>query len=121
MIRRRATAAGAVLLILLAGCGTPPDRSEGFDGSPDCEVETWAFTMQYERDHEGKLTPYDAMVEWSSVYENREHRIHVESSRTATVVVEGMEVAFMRVIELPTETFEVVEARGCSGFEPPGS
>ena len=67
----------------------------------------------------GARTPYNAMVEWSNAYRDHEYRIHVESSRTGTVVIDGAEIAFMRVIELPSETFLVVEARGCKGFEPP--
>ena len=107
----------AVLLLFVAGCGSS-ESPDGFDGSLDCEG-AWTLTLRYERDHEGETTPFDAMVDWSSVYDSHRHRIHVESSRTATVVVDGAEVAFMEVIELPTETFEVVEAEGCSGFEPP--
>ena len=108
----------AVLVLGIAGCGSD-ENPEGFDGSIDCGEPAWSLTLDYERDHEGERTPFDAMVEWSGVYEDRGHRIHVESSRTGTVVIDGSEVAFMRVLELPTETFEVVEAEGCSGFEPP--
>lgn len=108
----------AVLALGVAGCGSD-EHPEGFDGSIDCGAPAWSLTLDYERDHEGERTPFDAMVEWSGAYEGRGHRIHVESSRTGTVVIDGSEVAFMRVLELPTETFEVVEAEGCSGFEPP--
>ena len=114
----RTAAIAAAFLISVAACGSP-ESPEGFDGSLDCGEGAWSQTVEYERDHEGALTPYDAMVEWSRVYRDHGHRIHVESSRTGTVVVDGTEIAFMRVIELPTETFEVVEAEGCSGFEPP--
>ena len=106
----------AVFLLAVA-CGSP-DHPEGFDGSLDCGDAAWSRTMEYERDHKGARTPFDAMVEWSSVYRDHQHRIHVESSRTGTVVVDGVEIAFMRVIELPSETFAVVEATGCAGFEP---
>ena len=113
----RTTAIAAAFLISVAACGSP-ESPEGFDGSLDCGEGAWSRTVEYERDHEGARTPFDAMVEWSGFYQDRGHRIHVESSRTGTVVVDGVEVAFMRVIELPTETFEVVESSGCEGFEP---
>ena len=108
----------AVLLLGLAGCGAE-ESPEGFDGALDCDEAAWSLTLDYARDHEGERTPFDAMVDWAGVYESSLPRIHVESSRTGTVVIDGSEVAFMRVIELPTETFEVVEAEGCPGFEPP--
>ena len=107
----------AIVLLLAVACGSPEDP-EGFDGAIDCGDGAWSQELEYERDHEGEPTPFDAMVDWSGFYDDRQYSIHVESSRTGTVVVDGVEVAFMRVIELPTETFEVVEARGCSGFEP---
>ena len=112
------TAVLAVALVLWASACGSPDHPEGFDGAIDCGDGAWLRTMEYERDHQGARTPFDAMVEWSGFYQDRGHRIHVESSRTGTVVVDGVEVAFMRVIELPTETFEVVESSGCEGFEP---
>lgn len=118
MTTRRIALFAAVFLLGVAGCGSDEDP-EGFDGLVDCAA-AWSLTLEYERDHEGERTPFDAMVDWSSVYDSRQHQIHVESSRTGTVVINGSEVAFMRVIELPTETFEVVEAEGCPGFEPPG-
>jgi len=114
----RSALLAAALLLGLAGCGSD-ENPEGFDGVLDCGDGVWTWTIEYERDHEGERTPYDAMVEWSAFYEDLGHSIHVESSRTATAVVDGVEVAFMRVLELPTETFKVVEATGCSGFEPP--
>lgn len=114
----RAALVAAVLLLGVAGCGSE-ENLEGFDGSLDCGEAAWSLTLDYEREHEGERTPFDAMVDWSGIYDARQHRIHVESSRTGTVVIDGSEVAFMRVVELPTETFEVVEAEGCPGFEPP--
>ena len=118
MTRFGAVLLAAALLLGLAGCGSE-ENPEGFDGVVDCNEAAWSLTLDYERDHEGERTPFDAMVDWSGAYEGRGYRIHVESSRTGTVVIDGSEVAFMRVVELPTETFEVVEAEGCSGFEPP--
>ena len=114
----RAALLAAALLLGLAGCGSD-ENPEGFDGVVDCAEAAWSLTLDYARDHEGERTPFDAMVDWAGVYRSSGHRIHVESSRTGTVVIEGSEIAFMRVVELPTETFEVVEAEGCSGFEPP--
>ena len=108
----------AILLLGAVACGSP-DNPEGFDGVIDCGDATWSQEFEYERDHEGESTPFNAMVDWSGFYDDRQYSIHVESSRTGTVVVDGVEVAFMRVVELPTETFEVVETSGCSGFEPP--
>ena len=107
----------AALLALAVACGSP-EHPEGFDGALDCGEAAWSRQLDYPRDHQGARTPFDAMVGWSAVYRDRRHRIHVDSSRTATVVIDGAEVAFMRVIELPTETFAVVEAEGCAGFEP---
>lgn len=108
----------AILLLVAVGCGSTEDP-EGFDGAIDCGDASWSRELEYERDHEGEPTPFDAMVDWSGFYQDRQHRIHVDSSRTGTVVVDGVEVAFMRVVELPSETYEVVEASGCPGFEPP--
>lgn len=107
----------AALLWAVVACGSP-EHPEGFDGALDCGEGAWSRQLDYPRDHEGARTPFDAMVEWSWPYRDRRHRLHVDSSRTATVVIDGAEVAFMRVIELPTETFAVVEAEGCAGFEP---
>ena len=118
MSRFGAALLAAVLLLGLAGCGSE-ENPEGFDGVVDCAEPAWSLTLDYARGHEGERTPFDAMVDWSTPYADHQHRIHVESSRTGTVVIEGSEVAFMRVVELPTETFEVVEAEGCPGFEPP--
>lgn len=113
----RAAPLAAVVLALAVACGSP-ENPEGFDGDIDCGDGAWSQEFAYDRDHEGARTPYDTMVEWSGFYRDRQYRIHVETSRTGTVVVDSVEVAFMRVIELPTETYEVVEASGCSGFEP---
>ena len=116
-LRSAALVAGIVLLVA-AACGSS-ENPEGFDGVIDCGAAAWSQELEYERDHEGESTPFNAMVDWSGFYDDRQYSIHVESSRTGTVVVDGVEVAFMRVVELPTETFEVVEASGCAGFEPP--
>ena len=107
----------ATVLLTAAACGSP-EHPEGFDGEIDCTAEAWAEVMEYERGAEGARTPYDAMEEWAAVYRDRSHRIHVDSSRTATVVIDGAEIAFIRVIELPSETFAVAEVKGCAGFEP---
>lgn len=112
-----AAAAAALLLAVLAACGSS-EHPEGFDGEIDCASEAWAESMRYERGEEGALTPYGAMTGWADAYQGRGHRLHVASSRTATVVIDGAEVAFVRVFELPSETFAVAEVKGCAGFEP---
>ncbi len=109
-----------ILLLSVTACGSS-DNPEGFDGEIDCGDPAWFQEHVYDRGHEGERTAFDAMVDWSGFYQDRQHRIHVESSRTGTVVIDGVEVAFMRAVELATETFEVVEAKGCPGFEPPSS
>ena len=118
MTRRRTAVLIVAMLLAAVACGSP-EHPEGFDGALDCGDGAWSRAMKYDRDHEGARTPFDAMVEWSGVYRDLEYGIHVETSRTGTVVVDGAEIAFMRVIELPSETFAVVEAMGCAGFEPP--
>ena len=117
MSRVRTAGLVTAFLLITVACGSP-EHPEGFDGSIDCGVEAWSRVIEYGRDEEGALTPFDAMTEWSNVYRDHEYRIHVASSRTATVVVDGAEIAFIEVIELPSETFAVVEASGCAGFEP---
>jgi hypothetical protein len=59
------------------------------------------------------------MVDFASAYADRSPFVHVDSARQATVVIDGAEVVFVRVLELATETFAVVEAHGCAGFEHP--
>lgn len=115
--RSVALPSAALLFAVLAACGSS-EHPEGFDGEIDCAAEAWAQTMEYERGAEGARTPYDAMTEWADVYRGRGHRVHVVSSRTATVVIEGAEIAFIRVFELASETFAVAEVKGCAGFEP---
>lgn len=114
----RSVLAVAFLLSAVVSCGSR-ENPEGFDGSLDCGAAAWSVTIPYLWEHEGEITPYDAMVDWSTVYDDYQPRVHVDSARTGTVVIDGSEVVVMQVIELPTETFEVIEAEGCQGYEPP--
>ncbi len=107
----------AIVLLLVVACGSS-ESPEGFDGAIDCSEAAWSVTIPYLWDHEGEMTPFDAMVDWSTTYDSHQPSVHVDSARTGTVVIDGSEVAVMQVIELPTETFEVIEAEGCAGFEP---
>lgn len=117
---RRRWAAGtlAVMAALAAACGGG-ENPDGYDGAIDCGAAAWSWETEYDRTHEAELTPYDAMVGFASAYDDRSPYVHVESARTATVVIDGAEVVFVRVLELATETFAVVEAHGCAGFEHP--
>ena len=108
----------AVLACLVVqACGGEEDP-DGYDGAIDCGSPAWSWETEYDRTYEAEPTPYDAMVGFASAYDDRSPYVHVESARTATVVVDGAEVVFVRVLELATETFAAVEAHGCAGFEP---
>ncbi|MXZ07673.1 MAG: hypothetical protein F4Y75_09295 [Acidimicrobiia bacterium] len=111
----RLVGAGVVLLAVVA-CGGE-ENPHGYDGVIDCDEPVWTWETEYDRTYEAELTPYEAMVDFARAYGDQNPFVHVESSRTATVVIEGKEVVFVRVLELPTETFAAVEAHGCTGFE----
>ncbi len=119
----RAATGPVATLALLAGLVVPAcggeDDSDGYDGAIDCGPPAWSWETEYDRTSEGEPTPYDAMVGFASAYDDRQPYVHVESARTATVVIDGAEVVFVRVLELATETFAAVEAYGCAGFEHP--
>ncbi|WP_420611945.1 hypothetical protein [Candidatus Spongiisocius sp.] len=119
----RAAGGPAVALAVLAGLLVPAcggeENPDGYDGAIDCGPPAWSWETEYDRTHEAAPTPYAAMVEFASAYDDRSPYVHVESARTATVVIDGAEVVFVRVLELATETFAAVEAHGCAGFEHP--
>ena len=104
--------------LLVPACGGE-ENPDGYDGAIDCGPPAWSWETEYDRTHEAAPTPYAAMVEFASAYDDRSPFVHVESARTATVVIDGAEVVFVRVLELATETFAAVEALGCAGFEHP--
>lgn len=109
----------AVLVgLLVTACGGE-ENPDGYDGAIDCGAPAWSWETEYDRTYEGTPTPYDAMEGFASAYDDRSPFVHVESARTATVVIYGAEVVFVRVLELATETFAAVEAHGCAGFEHP--
>lgn len=118
----RAATRPVAALALLAGLVVPAcggeDDPDGYDGAIDCGPPAWSWETEYDRTYEGEPTPYDAMVGFASAYDGRQPYVHVESARTATVVIDSAEVVFVRVLELATETFAAVEAHGCAGFEP---
>ena len=103
-------------LLAVVACGGE-ENPDGYDGVIDCDEPAWSWEIEYDRTYEAELTPYDAMVDFASAYQDQDPYVHVESARTATVVIGGTEVVFVRVLELPTETFAAVEAQGCAGFE----
>ena len=111
---RRALAILTVV-VAMSACGGGDDS--GFDGALDCVGESWTTTFDYATDDEGEITPFAAMEAWTSIYESFEFTIHVVDARTGTVVVDGAEIAVMQVDELASETFVVVSASGCKGFE----
>lgn len=114
-----------VALAVLAGLVVPAcggeENHDGYDGVIDCGNPAWSWETEYDRTHEAAPTPYDAMVGFASAYDDRNPIVHVESAREATVVIDGAEVVFVRVLELATETFAAVEAHGCAGFEHPAA
>ena len=119
----RAATGPVAALALVAGLVVPAcggeDDPDGYDGAIDCGPPAWSWETEYDRTYEGEPTPYDAMLGFASAYDDRQPYVHVESARTATVVIDGAEVVFVRVLELATETFSAVEAYGCAGFEHP--
>jgi len=119
----RATRGPVVALAVLAGLVVPAcggdENPDGYDGAIDCGLPAWSWEAEYDRTYEAAPTPYDAMVSFASAYDDRDPYVHVESAREATVVIDGAEVVFVRVLELATETFAAVEAHGCAGFEHP--
>ncbi|MCE2530559.1 MAG: hypothetical protein J4G11_11940 [Acidimicrobiia bacterium] len=121
----RATRGPVVALAVLAGLVVPAcggdENPDGYDGAIDCGLPAWSWETEYDRTYEAAPTPYDAMVSFASAYDDRDPYVHVESAREATVVIDGAEVVFVRVLELATETFTAVEAHGCAGFELPAA
>ena len=106
-----------VALVIVGGaCGGPELSADGFDGELDCP-SSWSTVYDVPPDLEGAVTPFKAMEEWAGVYEDLEYSIHVDTARLGTVVIDGAEVVLIRVEELPTEMFAVVETSGCDGFE----
>lgn len=126
MIRAFRAAGGPVVaLAVLAGLVVPAcggeENPDGYDGAIDCGTPAWSWETEYDRTYEAEPTPYDAMVSFASAYDDQQSYVHVESAREATVVIDGAEVVFVRVLELATETFAAVEAHGCAGFEHPAA
>ena len=111
----------AVLACLVVTACGGDENPDGYDGVIDCGTPAWSWETEYDRTHEADPTPYAAMVGFASAYDDQRPYVHVESARTATVVIDGAEVAFVRVLELATETFAPVEAYGCAGFEHPAA
>lgn len=105
-----------MVLLLITACGSGSVGEDGFDGALDCET-VWTHTFEYSDAHEGARTPFVAMEEWSEGYEGLDYLLRVATSRDATVVIDGQEVALISTVELPSETFAVVEVSGCAGFE----
>ena len=108
----------AVLVCLVVPACGGEEAPDGYDGAIDCGSPAWSWETEYDRTYEAEPTPYDAMLSFASAYDDRSPYVHVDSARTATVVIDGAEVVFVRVLELATETFAAVEAHGCAGFEP---
>ena len=109
-----AMAATALLVACSAG-GVDPGAP---DGEIDCEATIWTMTVD-RPDSGGEQTPFAAMEMWADAgYANSDHTIHVVTARTATVVIDGAEVALITVEELADETFSMIRVEGCRGFEP---
>jgi len=104
------------VVVLVTACGSGSVGEDGFDGVLDCETG-WTHTFEYGDDAQGAQVPFGAMQEWASGYERLDYTLHVETSREATVVVDGQEVALISTVELASETFAVIEVSGCAGFE----
>ena len=105
------------LAMLVAACGSGDASESGLDGVLDCQPEAWSTTYSYEADAEGSLTPIAAMESWAQAYMGADYLIEIVDARTGTVVIEGAEIALIKVVELPTETFAATRVSGCEGFE----
>ena len=105
----------AAFVMLAVACGGSGDGLG--DGSLDCDPPFWTLTVD-PADGGGERTPFDAMQQFATdSYGDVE--LHVETARTATVVIDGDEIALITVDELADETFGLIGVQGCAGFEPP--
>ena len=107
--------AATALLVACSAEGVDPSAP---DGEIDCEATIWTVTVD-RPDSDGEPTPFAAMEMWAdTAYTSSDHTIHVVTARTATVVIDGAEVALITVDELADETFSMSGVQGCPGFEP---